>query len=230
MIDLLTYPKAFGLFSSSPYCVKAAYLLNMSGLAWQRKDMIDPRRMPYGKLPAIRAEGQIIADSDAIRAYLETKGACPDKGLSDLDRANSRAFIRMAEEHLYFHLMLDRWSDDDIWPAIRDTYFGEIPRPLRGLIAGKLRRNVLAGLKVQGIGRLNESERLARVEPDFDAITARLWQGSYLFSDAPTAADMSVAPMLSAICATPGETRLKAMVQENDVLTRYMARVEAALG
>ena len=230
MITLLTYPQAFGLFSSSPFCVKAAYLLRMSGIDWQREDMVDPRKMPFGKLPAIRTEiGQIIADSDAIRAYLEQAGACFEKGLSDLDRANGRAFIRMAEEHLYFHIVLDRWEDNAIWPEIRETYFSTIPKPLRGLIAGRLRQQVLSGLKTQGIGRLTKHDRLARIEPDLEAITTRLWQGPFLFGAQPTAADTSVAPMLAAILATPGKTPLQDLVRENDVLTAYVARVEATL-
>ena len=230
MITLFTYPEAFGLFSSSPFCVKAAYLLNMSSASWQRQDMVDPRKMPFGKLPAIQTEtGQIVADSDAIRAHLEQAGACFDTGLSDLDRANSRAFIRMAEEHLYFHVLLDRWADDAIWPEIRETYFGSIPKPLRGLISGRLRRQVLTGLKTQGLGRLNQSERLSRIEPDMEAITTRLWQGPFLFGAKPTAADASVAPMLAAILATPGKTPLQDVVRETDVLTAYVARVDAAL-
>lgn len=231
MITLFTYPPAFGLFSSSPFCVKAAYLLKMSGQSWQREDMLDPRKMPFGKLPAITTDdGQIIADSDAIRTYLQGHGAQFDSGLSELDRANSRAFVRLAEEHLYFHVLMDRWANDAVWPIIREAYFGSIPKVLRNFISGKLRRHVLTGMKTQGLGRLNADQRLARLAPDLDALTTRLWHGAFLFGDAPTAADMSVAPMLAAALATPGDTALQRHIQENDVLTAYVARVDAALG
>jgi len=230
MIKLLTYPQAFGLFSSSPFCVKAAYLLQMSGREWMREDMFDPRKMPFGKLPAIRTDdGTLIADSDAIRAHLEYEGARFDVGLSELDRTSARAFIRMAEEHLYFHVVLDRWANDDVWPAIRDTYFGTIPAPFRQLVSGRLRHKVLAGLNVQGLGRLSEQQRLTRIEPDLDAITTRLWHMKFLFGDTPTAADLSLAPILAAILATPGKTPLQDLVRDNNVLVGYVARVDAAL-
>ncbi|MEM9575718.1 MAG: glutathione S-transferase family protein [Pseudomonadota bacterium] len=228
MIQLLTFPPAFGLFASSPFCVKAAYLLNMTGLPWAREDITDPRKMPHGKLPVIREDGQLIADSDQIQHYLEAKGHEFDKGLSDLDRANARAFIRLSEEHLYFHIVLDRWGNDLVWPKVRDVYFGTMPPGLRQLIAGSIRRKTLRGLHSQGLGRLSEDQRLQRITPDLEALTTRLWHGSFLFGAHPTSADASVAPMLAAAVVSPGETKLKSLIAGNDVLMQYIQRVDEA--
>lgn len=229
MITLLTYPPAFGQFSGSPFCTKAAYLLKWSGQRWKREDTFDPRMMPHHKLPVIRAEDQLIADSDMIRAYLESRGASFDAGLSDMDKATSRAFIRMAEEHLYFHIVLDRWGNDAAWPTVRDTYFAKIPRFIRGAVTRKLRKSLLSAMQVQGLGRFTPEQRLARLEPDLDAIVTRLWQNRFLFGDRPTAADASIGPMLSAAIASPGETALSSRVRENAVLMGYIARVEEML-
>lgn len=109
--------------------------------------------MPYGKLPAIRIEDQIIADSENIRAWLEAQGAAFDVGLTQAQKALSHALIRMAEEHLYFHVVYDRWADDAVWPVIRDTYFGMIPRPIRGFVTNKIRKPQVASLHKMGIGR-----------------------------------------------------------------------------
>lgn len=230
MIQLLTFPPAFGLFAPSPFCVKAAYLLNMSGKKWAREDTDDPRKMPFGKLPVLRVGDRLIPDSDGIQRYLESEGAAFDKGLSDIDRANTRAFIRLAEEHLYFHLVQDRWGDDAVWPLVRDVYFSTIPAPLRGFIAGRVRRKTLAGLYQQGVGRMTPQERLARITPDLDAITTRLGQNPFLFGDTPTAADASVAPMIAGAVASPGTTALKSLIAGNEVLVAYTQRVDAACG
>ncbi|WP_299501297.1 glutathione S-transferase family protein [uncultured Roseobacter sp.] len=229
MITLLTYPPAFGQFSGSPFCIKAAHLLKLSGQHWKRENTLDPRMMPYKKLPVIRAEDQLIADSDMIRAYLEAQGATFDEGLSELDKSTSRAFIRMAEEHIYFHIVLDRWGNDDIWPEVRDTYFASVPKLIRGMVANKIRRNLLAAMQVQGLGRFTPEQRLARLEPDLDALVTRLWQNHFLFGDRPTAADASVGPMLSAIIASPGETALASRIKENAILMGYISRVEEML-
>ncbi|MFL4469449.1 glutathione S-transferase family protein [Tateyamaria armeniaca] len=230
MLTLITYPPAFGQPSASPFCVKAMYLLNHSGQKWQRQDTPDPRNWPKGKLPALWIKDEIIGDSDNIRTWLEQNGAEFDGSLSDLDRATSRAFIRMAEEHLYFHIMLDRWGDDTVWPIVRDTYFASIPSLPRRIITRGLRRTVLKGMQTQGLGRLTATERLARVEPDLQAITHRLWQGPFLFGSTPTAADASVAPMLAAMAATPGETALSQRVKNDEILSAYVTRTSEAFG
>jgi glutathione S-transferase len=230
MITLFTYAPAFGQTAGSPFCVKAISLLNMSGLPWRREDTADPRKMPKQKLPVIRDEGHLIADSDNIRMHLEQKGADFDKGLSDMEKATSRAFIRMAEENLYFHIVLDRWGNDTVWPVVRDTYFAAIPKPLRGFITGRLRKDALRGTNFQGLGRFSPEERLARIEADLTAITTRLWHGPFLFGDRPTAADASVAAMLAAMRATPGKTLLKVRVAEDEILCRYIDRAEDTMG
>lgn len=229
MITLLTYPPAFGQFSGSPFCIKAAHLLNLSGQHWKREDTLDPRMMPHQKLPVIRAEDQLIADSDMIRAYLEAQGAHFDAGLSDIDRATSRAFIRMAEEHIYFHIVLDRWANEDAWPEVRETYFASVPKLIRGMVANRIRKNLLSAMRAQGLGRFTTEQRLARLEPDLDAIVARLWQNRFLFRDTPTAADASVGPMLSAALASPGQTAMSNRIRENAVLMGYIERVEEML-
>lgn len=229
MITLITYRPAFGEPAASPFCTKAIWLLNMAGVSWARRDVDDPRGYPRAKLPAIEVDNQVIPDSDNIRAHIESLGHDFDAGLSDLDRATSRAFIRMAEEHMYFHIVMDRWGNNAVWPAIRDTYFRMIPRAIRGLVTRKLRKTCLQGLNAQGLGRLTPEERLERIEPDLQAITTRLWHGAFLFGNRPTAADASVVAMLSCMMATPGTTLLKTRITEDDVLRGYVERMKAAM-
>tara|TARA_R110002110_G_scaffold27592_13_gene100087 strand:- start:1923 stop:2648 length:726 start_codon:yes stop_codon:yes gene_type:complete len=229
MITLITFAPSFGQVAASPFCVKAIWLLNMSGQSWNREDTADPRSMPKQKLPAIRVSDTLIADIDNIRVYLETLGADFDAGLSDTEKSTSRAFIRMAEEHIYFHNVLARWGDDAVWPIIRDTYFAQIPKFARGFVTNKLRRACLRGMAHQGLGRLTEQERLIRLEPDLIAITTRLWNRPFLFGDQPTAADASVAPMLAGLCATPGKGLAKMRIAQDEVLRGYIGRCAAAL-
>ncbi|WP_299876801.1 glutathione S-transferase family protein [uncultured Sulfitobacter sp.] len=230
MITLITFAPAFGQPAASPFCVKAIWLLNLSGQPWQREDIADPRKMPKQKLPAIRVGGQIIPDSENIRQHLETEGVDFDQGLSDLEKSTSHAFIRMAEEHMYFHIVLDRWGDDTVWPIIRDTYFDTIPGVLRGFVTNRLRKACLQGMDRQGLGRFTPEERLERLEPDLVAITTRLWHGPYLFGERPTAADASVGAMLATMRATPGKTLLKTRIAEDEILCRYIDRCINAMG
>ncbi len=229
MITLMTYPAMGKTFSLSPFCCKVALMLDYTGIDWQREDTHDPRRMPYGKLPAIRTEtGQIIGDSDHIRLYLEQMGSdfCP--GLNDAQKAHGRALIRMAEEHMYFHLVLDRWEDPSVWKVIRASYFDAIPFPMRNVIANGLRRTLLSGMKTQGIGRLSSQERLARVDQDLKAVGDLLGQGPFLLGDTVSLADFSMVPMLNAMRQTPVETPLALRVAGDPIVVDYIDRVGRA--
>lgn len=229
MITLITFAPAFGQPAASPFCVKAIWLLNLSGQLWQREDTADPRKMPKQKLPAIRVDDLIVPDSENIRRHLEAQGADFEHGLSEMEKATSRAFICMAEEHMYFHIVLDRWGDDTVWPIIRDEYFKVVPKLLRGVVTNKLRKACLQGMDRQGLGRFTPEERLERLEPDLNAITTRLWHGPFLFGDRPTAADASVGAMLANMRSTPGKTLLKTRIAEDEILCRYIDRCSDAM-
>ncbi len=226
MITLLTFPASFGEFAASPFGTKAGYLLEMSGQPWQREDLHDPRPFKYGKLPAIRVGDDVICDSDNIRAYLEKKGADFDAGLSADERASARAFAVMAEQHMYFHQVLDRWGDETVWPIVRETYFEMIPKLLRGFVTARMRKALLEGMHVQGLGRFSVAERLERLEPDLRAIAARLETRMFLFGDAPCSADASVAAMLGGMRASPAPTLQSKRVAGDPVLMRYVEAME----
>jgi glutathione S-transferase len=140
----------------------------------------------------------------------------------------------MAKEHMYFHLVLDRWGNNDVWPTIRDAYFATIPKLPRLLVTrglrSKLMAGMMAGMMAQGLGRLMPAERMERLEHDLIAIKAVLTRGDYLFGDTPCAADASVAAVLATMRATPVETVLSLRIASDQVLSSYINRVDAALG
>lgn len=228
MLTLLTFATHYNEPGGSPFCLKAICLLNMSNQSW-KQGLADVRKMPKAKLPVLKVGDQLIPDSENIRTYLEQNGADFDAGLTDHQRAASRAFIRMAEEHLYFHLVADRWLRDDVWPITRDTFFSMIPKLMRGPITGKIRKSLRAALHTQGIGRFTEAERAERVALDLQAIKLQLADQPYLFGDAPTAADASVCPMLSGLASIPLPTEVSNLVKDDAALTAYIARMRAAL-
>lgn len=228
MQTLITFPANFGSVSASPFCIKAAWLLKWSGQPWARQDMNDPRKMPHGKLPVLQVGTVMHSGSDAIATYLQTRGADFWGDIAPQDRATGQAFIRMAEDHMYFHLVMDRWGNDAVWPVIRDAYFADIPAILRGFITGRIRARALEGVRWQGIGRLTGAERMLRLEPDLQAISVRVAEG-FLLGDSPTLADVSVASVLEAMAACPVKTTLSARVSEDAVLMAYVGRMKAIM-
>src|SRR5215207_933361 len=113
MITLYTFGPAFDLPDPSPFVTKAEVLLKMAGLSYQT-DRNGFRKAPKGKLPYIDDDGERIGDSTLIRLHIEKKYRVDfDRGLSAEQRAVAWAFEKMAEEHLYWAVVEERWMDDE---------------------------------------------------------------------------------------------------------------------
>jgi glutathione S-transferase len=195
-------------------------------VAWQRDDAVDPRKFAHGKLPVLRANGRVIHDSDNIRLFLEEIGADFWGDTSARDKAMGRALIRMAEDHLYFHVVNDRWMNEDVWPHILRAYFMDIPKLIRGFVTGKIRNTVRQGLHSQGIGRMTEAECLVRLDQDLDAIRGLLTDNAFLMGAKPTLPDFSVASVLTNIAASPVPTPTSLRVKDDQVLMGYVDRMK----
>lgn len=225
MLELFTYPAAFGAPAASPFCVKAMCLLKASEADWKAIVTSDPRNAPKAKLPYLRDGETLIPDSDEIRDYLEYKYSFDfDDGLSQEERAISRAVIRMAEENLYFVLVCNRWIDDDNWAVARKVLFRGIPKPLFGFVTRQVRKTAIASLIGQGMGRHSAKERAARASKDLDAIAVLLGDKEYLFGNTPTAADYSVIPILQGLATSDVETPSSILVTRNEKLMAYIER------
>lgn len=230
MLKLITYPAGFGAPTASPFCVKAMCLLQASRLDWEPEWSNDPRKAPKNKLPVLRDGTIMVPDSDEIRTHLETHyGIDFDADLSDKDRAISQAVIRMTEENLYFAAVCNRWLNDANWEVTRRTLFADIPKLINKFVTDKIRKQATANVNGQGMGRHSPEERAARAAKDISSIETLLGDKPFLFSDRPTAADMSVVPMLHAIASSAVETPTSVLVTGNVPITAYVARGVAAM-
>jgi len=229
MLKLVTFPPAFGAPSASSFGVKALCLLRMAKVDFEVA-YGDPRKAPKGKLPMLVDGDKTIPDSEDIRSYLEQKISVDfDAGLSPEQRAISRAVIRMCDEHLYFALVCDRWLNDANWEIVRETFFGMIPKLVRGFITKKIRQKARDNVYAQGMGRHTVEERFVRADKDIAAIMALLGDKPFLFGDTPTAADASAAPVLASFAGSPTETLLSKRVNADAPLIAYLERVREAL-
>ncbi|WP_397541705.1 Tom37 metaxin N-terminal-like domain-containing protein [Roseovarius salis] len=229
MLTLLTFPGHGRFPSLSPFCLKAMCLLEMSGQVWVPSYVSDPSKMPCGRLPVLRTSEALIPDSDAIQAWLQTRGAGFDAGLDRAETAHAHALVTMAEEGLRHGLAHDRWLRADCWPATRKAFFGALPAPVRGPVAAHARRQIRRMLELQGTALFSESARLGRMGRDLDAVRATLGEKPYLFGDGPGTADAAIVPVLDMIRDLPCETGLREMVRGDANLVAWIDRTAAAV-
>ncbi len=224
-MELIVFPPTYGEPTGSPFSTKALAMMEQSGLDYTVRYLSDPRKMPKGKLPVLKVGERMIADSEKIQDYLEQTHGCDfNKGLTDLQKATSRAVIRMVEEHIYFIVYASRWMEDAHWKVTKEANFGAIPRMMRGLITRAIRKGAIAQCKGQGMGRHSKAERLMRFEKDIWSLSVLLGDQPYLFGDTPSSADNTTVSALRFICAFTHENDLADCVRSYPNLVAYMER------
>ncbi|PCH96735.1 MAG: hypothetical protein COB84_04450 [Rhodobacteraceae bacterium] len=225
MLELIVYAPAFGLISGSPFAVKAMCMVANSGQEFRFNIQSDPRKQPKQKMPVLHHGTKIIPDSDQIRDYLEsTFNLDFDANLAPQQRATSRAIIRMIEEHLYFAIYANRWQGDKHWAITREQFMGGAPKIIQVLVGNKIRKGAVQQLIGQGMGRHSPKEQLDRAQKDITAIADLLGSQKFLFGNAPTAADYSVAPMLEAAHSFPIANGMTDLVEAHPNLLAYIKR------
>lgn len=226
MFKVTVYPGAFGEPTASPFCMKSLCMLHAANVPYEVIETPDPRKAPRSKLPFVEINGRKIPDSEDIRAAIEAEAEIDfDEGLTDEQRAVSRSVIRMMEEHVYFAILADRWGEDDNWAYVREAFFSDIPKPIRGIVTHFIRKQAIAQLNGQGLGRFTPEERFDRVRRDIIAVRDLLADKQFLFGDTPKAADFSVVPMLRASIVTPVEKPLSRFIKNTPNLMDYVTRV-----
>lgn len=201
MITLYTFGPNFGLPDPSPFVTKAEVLLKMSELDYKTSTK-GFNRAPKGKLPYIKDDGDIIADSMHIRWHLENKhGANFNAGLSAQQNATSWAIERMCEEHLYWAIVHERWSDDANFHKGPRHYFDAVPALLRPLVIIKVRRDIRRNLWGHGLGRHTDEEITQHAHADLQALSDFLGDNPWLMGANPTAGDATVFAFVTAAMA-----------------------------
>jgi len=231
MITLYAFEPAFGLPSASPFVVKTMIHLTIAKQPYDIEIAFDLESAPKGKLPYIRDDDRLIADSELIRQHLETRyGVDFDPGLSPREVADGVAFTRLVEDHLYWCALYDHWHVDEHWAIIKPLLFNSLPPDQLDAVAGAVREQILRDLHGQGLGRHNHEELMTFAKNNLDALADRLGGGPFWFGDSLTSADAAIAPQIASIAGDPTNGPISRVLKAHPSLIAYAKRVlETAL-
>jgi glutathione S-transferase len=232
MITVYKFIPAWDVPDLSPFCIKVETYLRMVEQPYQGK-LGHPSKAPKGKLPYIEYEGRTISDSSAIIDHFETLSKTPlDHGMSLRDKAASRAFQSMLEEHFYFVAYWQRWGNDAGWAIVRPVivqYLAQtgVPKWLAPLLANVIRRSSLKGLKAQGIARHTPDEINTIGIKLLTALSHWLGDQPCIMGNAPRTLDASVYAFLTALLGGPIQGPVKSYAQSQANLVAYQKRMQA---
>lgn len=182
-ITLVQFPRKLGVANASPFCVKLEFWLKLAGIPYRVQEQVMPGKAPKKKIPYIIENGREIGDSTLIIEHLsKTRQVDLDAGLSARERAFDQAVWAMCDERLYWTCVHDRWLGAG-WPVVSETFFGELPAPLRPVIKFFAQRAVRRQLWEQGTGRHSPDEIFEMAKRDIAALADIVGDGPYVHGD-----------------------------------------------
>jgi len=213
----------------SPFCRKAARMLEFKGLAYEvvnyngLRGMLAQRLSPVGKLPVIDVDGQRLQDSTRIARFLDER--FPDVPLYPADaqqRAMAELWEDWADEALYWYEVYFRVKD----PAALDqaAAISCEGRPAFERTPVKLTLKLTLGqmLRAQGLGRLPQSEVEAEFGRHLDRIETLLSPAGWLVGERKTIADIAVGSQLLEVVRT---SPLRREIERRPRLAAWIQRI-----
>ena len=222
-------PGRWGLPSVSPFCLKLDAFLRMVEIPHEAITAATPFGGPKGKAPWITLDGETHGDSSLIIERLKTVYSVdPDRHLSRNARGTAVTIERLIEENLYWAMVFDRWCRPENWAILKNSILGDIPQPMRSLLAPFARRSVKKQLIGQGMGLHTADEIAAIAQRDIQALSDLLAEQPYFFGDLPSLTDATVYSLLANIYHVDFSSPMKADIENAKNLVPFRARFKAA--
>ncbi len=229
-ITLYQFKPMLGLPNPSPFCMKLETYLRMAGLPHTVETTRRLSRSATGKAPFIEVDGAVMADSGLIIQHLErTHGHPVDGKLTLAQRAESLAFQRMIEEHLYWTAIYMRWIDPE-HPTERRAMIREIlgmPAWMMTILGGTIERTMMKRLRAHGLGRHAPETIWQMGITDIQALSQWLGTRAWGFNDTPTTFDACLASMVANIIRMPWSNPLTNATLKHPNLVAHTERVLA---
>ena len=218
----------------SPFVEKVIRGVQRKGLTYELiepKSPADLRKWnpQTGKMPVVELNGERLYDSTFILRKLDELVPKPALVSEDpVTAAHQRQLEDWADEALYWYVMAFRWTPKNA-SGTASRILGNLPAFVRLLLAPIMRRSMGGQVQAQGIGRLPEPVLAREFGDKLDDLVRMLGDRQFLFSEAPSVADLAVYGQLkSAGDELSPETR--DAIRRRPALLEYMKRVEQATG
>lgn len=209
-MKLYQYIPAWDTPCISPYVSKVVYYMRMAGIDCDivQQDLATlAEDAPRGKLPyLVLDDGTIVCDSNEIIAFFKrTLGDPLDEQLTPVQKAESIAWTRLCDEHLYWSGVIQpRWRKDHGWETYIPFIVGgaEVDPELRQAL-DDFRAHILDEFNLQGMGGRDDAEVYEIYKIDIDALSDFLGDKPWFMGNAPTAVDATVHSFLRHCMYTP---------------------------
>lgn len=226
MIELWQFPRAWGPLSLSPFCAKVELFLKFNHIEYRAISKSTAYSTPMHKLPVIRTNKDVIADSKIIIEHLKEKYQLQiDGSLTAEENALSTALHSMVEEELYFIVVYSRWIDSSGKQQLLKLFSKKFKLGLNYLVFHWAQKSLKKQLNMQGLGRHDKQFIYQRGNEIIYSLSALLGGKNYFFGDTLCSVDISIAAFLYAILQPPIESPLKSSLHKKQNLVDFVNHV-----
>jgi len=231
MIKLFGFGPCFGVMDASPFVVKVDAFLRMASLPYENiAGFNNIKKSPKGKLPFIvderGDENVVVPDSEEIIEHLtKVYNVELDNFLTDEQKATAHLVTKSLDENLYWCLVYSRWMLDDTWPIISDTFFGQLPFPVKLIVPKLVRKSVKKNLHGQGTGRHSKDEILAISKKSFDALSSMLGDKPYFFGEQVSSFDAVVYSHICEFISVDFYNEFNSLARKYENLVKFCERI-----
>jgi len=225
-LRVFTFFPAFGLPTGGPFALKVLKWLDIAGIAYEQVIENNSGKGPNGKNPWVELDGERIPDSEIIIDRLSRLyGFDIDAGLDPVARARLHAFRRMIEEHLHMVFEWEMFVHPNGRPFVMEVARSMAPRPLAGVAAAMVCRQLGKQLHARGIARHADDVIARKGIADVDAVEAALGDQAYLAGDRPSLADVSAYGMMQPMARWPMATPVADHIKSRPGLCAWLDRI-----
>jgi glutathione S-transferase len=114
---------------------------------------------------------------------------------------------------------------DDTWPTIKKAFFGKMPFPLKQIVPGIARKQIIKNLKGQGIARHSNEEIQKLLHCSLKALTDLLGNKTYFFGDKISSLDATVYGLLAEFTLVTLENPFNTITKGYPFLVKYCKNI-----
>lgn len=184
--------------SMSPFCVKLETYLRVAEIPNQSVQSLE--MSSKNKVPFIVYNGEEVADSHFCIEYLNEKlGIDLNAHLSEEERAIARAFQKLADEDLFWGVILWRYCYDPSDFMLREGTFANKWMPQRLVYKNLYGRLISNGAWGHGMGRHSKEQVMGIFRKNLQALSVFLGKKKYLMGDEPCEEDCAIFGQLAEV-------------------------------
>jgi metaxin len=210
------------LASFDPHCLIIQAYMKFAKVPYDVNSCNNPHMSPSNTLPMLVVNGErVVTNYHNIITFLSEMGYDLDRELSEIQKADVRAYSVLLDELLYSAQLYNWWMEPTNYNTVTHLTFAKaLPFPLSWFLPRRLKQRVTARLRNTD---MHTSERVySEAESCYRVLSTKLGEKTFFFGDTPCTLDAIAFGYLATQLVPPFPNRtLHTLIAQHSNLVRF---------